>query len=399
MEIKNDNNSLTAKTESTAITDNKLNPADRSESEPNKENYQEELAQAKRKMKFWAISGISLMFLSIILTIFSYFLIKKNNVDISGIITAELENKASGNKSEINYENLTRRLIDGKYVEKGAENFYPLAFMIDNHADARPQSGLDKAQLVIEAEAEGGITRYLAVFAANEELPEIGPIRSARPYFVDWAKELSAVYVHVGGSPDALAKMIKENTLHINEFYDGEYFWRGDNFLAPHNVYTSAEKMAQFLSKKELSTGKFLAWKFKDDVEKENQGTTTLIAIDYILPEYKVVWRYDSENNSYVRELGGKKHLSAAGAEISAKNLIIQYVNSEAVDDELRQVFEHIGEGQAVLCLDGYCREGKWKKKSAEARTRFYNSDDNEFEFNAGNIWIQVVSPNYRVAY
>jgi len=292
---------------------------------------------------------------------------------------------------------MARRLLDGVYVEKGKENIFPIAFMIDNHVDARPQAGLEKAQLIIEAEAEGGITRYLAVFASDEDLEKIGPIRSARPYFIDWAKELSALYVHVGGSPDALAKMIKENTLHINEFYNGEYFWRGTDFVAPHNVFTSREKMSEYLAGKELETGKFFEWKFKDDAKKEDVGTSSSISIDYVIPDYVVRWQYKADTNNYTRYLGGKKHLTVNDTELIAKNVIIQYVKGEVLDEAKRQSFEHIGTGKALVCLDGFCYKGTWKKKSAEARTRFYTENDEEFEFNAGKIWVEVVKPWYTV--
>lgn len=371
-----------------------------SNSLPEKLNLKTELEKTKQKMKFWAIIGGVLLLISICLAVFAYILIIKNDTAIKNINKSlNIKTPDTINKENINTENLVRRSIDGVYVEPGKENIYPLAFMIDNHVDARPQAGIDKAQLVIEAEAEGGITRYMAVFATDEKIDKIGPVRSARPYFVDWAKELSAVYVHVGGSPDALAKMIKEGTTHINEFYDGAYFWRGTDFTAPHNVFTSSEKMSEYLVKKEFTTGKFLTWKFKDDAKKEDLGTSTNIIIDFVLPDYKVEWQYDEANNNYKRLLGGKIHKSADEVELSAKNVIIQFVRGEVLDDAKRQSFQHIGEGKAVVCLDAYCRKGTWKKATASSRTRFYDMENNEFEFNAGKIWIEVVKPEYTVSY
>jgi len=364
--------------------------ADASE-QPENEKDQIELALARKKMKFWMLIGGMLMLSAFLLAGISYFLLKKNDEKIADVIRESAEEPGRAVIADL--KNAKTRLLDGMPVESGSENIHPIAFMIDNHVDARPQFGLDKAQLVIEAEAEGGITRFLVFFSTDEPIDKIGPIRSARPYFIDWSGELSALYVHVGGSPDALAKMAKENSLHINEFYSGEYFWRGKDFAAPHNVFSSLEKMKGYLAKKDLSEGKFLAWRFKPEEEKDRRGTSTEITIDYFLPDFRIVWHYDRESNEYVRYLGDKKQLASGGSEISAKNIIAQFVKSEVIDEEKRQYFRHIGEGKALVCRDGFCRDGVWRKKSAQARTRFYDSGGQEFEFNAGVSWIQIVGP------
>jgi len=283
-----------------------------------------------------------------------------------------------------------RRIIDGVYVEEGKENFYPIATVIENHIDARPALGIGKANFVIEAEAEGSITRFLAVFADGEDVPEIGPIRSARPYFVDWAHELSALFAHCGGSPEALVKIIKNNIFDINEFYNETYFWRDKSIEAPHNIYTSSEKMNEYLEKREIEDGKFFSWKFKDEAIEEERGEDNNIEIIFKAPDYVANWEYNKEENNYIRENGDEE-------EIKAKNIIIQYVEAKVIDDEGRLKMQHIGEGDAVVCLDGKCEKGKWIKKTSSSRTRFYDFEENEFEFNAGTTWIEVVRPENEV--
>ena len=297
-------------------------------------------------------------------------------------------------------EDCVRRYIDGVYVKPGQENLYPVAIIIENHVDARPQYGLSKANLVIEAEAEGRITRFLAVFADGQKIDKIGPIRSARPYFVDWAREFSAIFMHCGGSPEALVKIAKENIFDINEFYQGSYFWRDKSILAPHNIFTSTDNINKYLESKNKLEGKFLSWQFKNDGKPEEETSLSKeIIIDFQLSGYMVKWKYNKENNDYARYAVDKAHKDAEGNEIRAKNVIIQYVEAKVIDEEFRLKMEHIGDGRAVVCLDGKCEEGEWEKKSSASRTRFYSNEGKEFKFNAGKTWIEVVRPENEVNY
>jgi len=344
-----------------------------------------------KKKHFWMIMSAVFVILVIGLGMYTYKVIADYN------IPKELKDN-NQNQDQV-LENMARRSIDGVYVEKGRENIYPLAIMMDNHPDARPSSSLAKANLVIEAEAEGRITRLLAIFASDDDLGEIGPVRSARPYYMDWAREFSALYVHVGGSPEALARMAKESFLHINEFYQGEYFWRASKRLSPHNVYTSSEKLREYLKSKDLYEGKFFAWNFKDDIDLNSRPETNEIRINYKLNSYMVDWKYKKENNDYIRYAAGEEYRDESGEIVKAKNIIIQKIKTEEIDEELRLRMETIGEGDAIICLDGECQEGKWKKASASSRTRFYSNNDNEIEFNAGTTWIEVIRPEYEIEY
>jgi len=278
-------------------------------------------------------------------------------------------------------------------VEPGQENPYPLAFMIDNTPEARPQAGLSAASLVIEAEAEGGVTRYLAIFAASDLPDKIGPIRSARPYFIDWANEFSAAYVHCGGSPDALSKITRDAIVDLNEFYNAETFWRDNLRTAPHNVYTKKDLLQNFLASKGLNQGKFFGYNYKSDEDVALRPNTSEIYIPYKLKGFKVTWRYDKAQNDYFRLVDGQEYKDENGEIIRAKNIIIQVAEAKELDDKLRLEMITIGEGRATICLDGKCQEGKWKKKSASARTRFYDQNDQEISLNPGKTWIEVVRP------
>lgn len=357
------------------------------------EELEKKQSEDERKIHFWIILCTIFFILSAVLFFVGYKIMTVSQQDTAspvGKITEEI-------KKEVD-KDLVSRFIDGVYVKKGIENIYPVAVMIDNHVDARPPLGLSRANLVYEAEAEGGITRYLAIFASGEEINGIGPVRSARPYFVDWASEFSALYTHVGGSPEALAKMTKEDIFHINEFYQGEYFWRGDDKIMPHNVYTSTNNLYKYLEKKDKKEGAYFSWVYKDEAPLENRGEDSSIRINFLLDSYKVEWKYSKAENNYTRYLAGIPHEDMSGEVVKTKNILIEYIEAEVIDNAMRLKMDVTGSGRALVCFDGKCNEGDWKKSNKTARTRFYINDQ-EVEFNRGTTWIEVVRPEREVIF
>jgi len=353
----------------------------------------EELIKIYKKEKLWKrISFFSMIFFVILLFFwFGYYFYPK----IKGVITT---NFAYTNLDiEAQCKDCVRRYIDGVFVKKGEENLYPLSVVIDNHVKARPPAGLSEASLVYEAEAEGNITRYLAVFANGENIERIGPVRSARPYFIDFAKEFSALFVHCGGSPEALVKISKDNIFGLNEFYNSSYFWRDKNRPAPHNVFTSIELLNKYI--KNYESGKFLSWKFKDEKLPNNDELNREITINFKYPDFIVKWKYDIINNEYLRYLSGAIHKDEAGKEIKVKNIIVQESKTEVLDEELRLKIETTGQGDAIVCLDGFCRPAQWRKDNPSSRTRYYYEDNHEVVFNVGKTWIEIVRPELEIEY
>ena len=353
--------------------------------------------EEKTQKNIWKYLDIILIIISLILSFFAYQIItnyySQADQPLEKIVEAQKE------KEDNSCVDCKQRAIDGVLVPAGEENDFPLAVVIENHTEARPQAGLSKANLVIEAEVEGGITRFLAFFTDNEKPDRIGPIRSARPYFVDWARGLSSLYVHVGGSPEALAKIIKENVLNLNEFYNEKYFWRDHVNDAPHNVFTSGEKLNKYLEKKGLEKGDYIVWEFKDEAEFDDRGDAVSISIDFERDMYEVEWKYNKEENSYIRFMAGELHKDESGEIIKAKNIAVAYIEAEIIDSEFRLKMDNIGSGKAVLCMDGHCNEGLWKKLSSTSRMRFYDSENNEIKFNRGVSWIEIVKPEIGVNY
>jgi len=294
--------------------------------------------------------------------------------------------------------NYVRRSIDGLYVDSDTANIYPIAVMIDNDPNARPQAGLARAQIVYEAKAEAGITRFMAIFASGEDVDNVGPIRSARPYFVDWARGYGALYAHVGGSPEALDILSNISLFNINEFYQGKYFWRENSKQAPHNVYSAIKNFNEYLGKLNAKNNGFDAWLYKDEIAIENRGETD-VEINYSVNDFLVQWQYDKENNEYARYLGGARHQDANGEQIKAKNIIIIKVAATVIDEAFRRRMDTIGEGKSWYCLDGMCHDGVWKKSSSDTREKIYSSNNEEVYFNAGTTWVQVVQEDGEVSF
>ncbi|MFH0819175.1 MAG: DUF3048 domain-containing protein [Patescibacteria group bacterium] len=287
------------------------------------------------------------------------------------------------------------RLIDGIKITKNRANFLPVAIVVENYAGIRPQSGLADANIVYEALAEGGITRFLAIYASGTDVKTIGPVRSARHYFVDVAEEYGGIFAHIGGSPQALGILsFEEYITDLNQFTYSQYYWRDDNIAAPHNLFTSSELMSYAIRDllSENPEGNYTAWKFKD----ENASSVSIdkyIKIDYSLDQYAVEWKYNTADNIYMRFNGDKEHKDAlTDKQLTAKNIIVQFADTSLLEGEAERLdIKTIGEGEALIFLDGEVISGTWKKSQRGDRTLYYDKNNQEIEFNRGNTWVEMV--------
>ncbi len=332
------------------------------------------------------------LFLLVFLLVFSVFNLIKTNREIDSLLGEE-ENISLEDES---CETCFYRLIDNKEVatEKEISPFI-LAAVIDNHPDARPAFGLSRAEIVYDVPAEGGINRYLAIFAIDEDKSgiEIGPVRSARPYFLDIAKEYEALLLHCGGSPEALARISKEKLPSLNEFYNGAYYRRYPGYLAPHNVLAIFDNIKNYSVDRNLEKSIFDSWKFKNENNFSLTDSSFEINISNGQRQYDILWEYDINSNSYSKSLAGKKHLDNNGDEIYASNLILQLVDTKVLDSELRLKIETVGSGKSVICIDGSCLSGYWERNTLNSRTTYYYDNDEEVVFNTGKTWIHLIDP------
>ncbi len=297
------------------------------------------------------------------------------------------------------------RLLDGVCVDDEESTNPPLVgIMIENHYDARPLSGLGLASIVYEAPVEGNFNRFFAVYPADSPVTKAGPVRSARPYYLDWVSEYPGMmYMHVGGSPDALNKIKTYDLFDINEMYRGWYFWRSSDRYMPHNTYTSRELWKKafddYAGDLLEGTGRDLSlqdgWKFSNmDACAENcveEITTT-----YSGQTYEASWKYNTSTQKYERyEFDEPVVGTQTGDQLVADTLIIQYVDTEVLDGVGRLGMDTIGSGDAIIFRNGFKIEGEWRKDSREARTKFYDFDGvdgNEIPMKPGKIWIAVMN-------
>jgi len=325
--------------------------------------------------------------------------------------------------------------LNNKLFTKGEREIWekrrPLTVMIENHEEARPQSGLSRADIVYEAVAEGGITRLLTVYycGASAEDITIGPVRSARTYFMDFASEYGdyPLYAHVGGAnkpgaADALGQISQYGWLNkrndLNQFAIGfPTFWRdyeriGHPVATEHTMYSTTDKLWEVAHGRGLdftdSEGDkwnkdFIPWKSKEEASLIKRGTVDNIKIEFWsgYQGYGVNWQYDRENNRYLRSNGGQAHKDLNNDEqLQAKVVIVQFMKEKGpIDEEKHLLYTTTGSGKALVFQDGEAIQATWSKADRQSRTKFTDSKGKEISFIPGEIWIEIVPVGKEVSY
>ncbi len=276
----------------------------------------------------------------------------------------------------------------------------PLAIMVENSEGARPQSGLDKANIIYEVLAEGGITRFLAIYY-DQDAEEVGPIRSARPYFVSKSLEHQAVYIHVGGSEEAYNFIKEENIDDINEFVDFEPFWRSTDREPPHNLYTSTSKLRKESNKLGyIEMIKKQEYQFEIDRNERLTGRETDSIVIPYNSTYTVSYQYQPESMKYIRFMNGEPHIDAkTKKQLAVDNIIIQFAGTKILDEEGRLAIDFVGKGTGLLFIKGNSTEIAWEKPDLRARTVFLDKEGNRIALTPGNVWIQIVPSDLRIQY
>lgn len=273
------------------------------------------------------------------------------------------------------------------------------AIMIENSQDARPQSALHEAGVVFEAIAEGGITRFLVLF--QESQPQyIGPVRSLRPYFIDFASAFQAPIAHVGGSPDALAQ-IRSGGRDLDQFFNSGSYWRSSARRAPHNVYTSFERLDALNQKKGYTSSQFTPWPRKEDA-KLATPTARGINVNVSSAPYNSRYDYDPATNSYGRSQAGGAHISTSaeadgtGQQIKPKAVIV-LITSYGTSGKY-SVYGVTG-GNLLVFQDGGVTAGSWSKAGRDSQFVFLDSAGAPLKINTGQSWITLVSGPEKVTY
>ncbi|MES2876474.1 MAG: DUF3048 domain-containing protein [Patescibacteria group bacterium] len=264
------------------------------------------------------------------------------------------------------------------------------AIMIENSPDARPQSGLKDAEIVYEAVAEGGITRFLTVHQQRQ--PEtIGPVRSLRMYYVDWLTPFDASVAHVGGSAEALKVVRGGGYRDIDQFFNAPFYRRATDRYAPHNVYTSFSKLNELNASKGYTSSDPKAFDRTDDekdpVQDGNQVNLTISG-----PSYNSSYAYDAAGKVYNRSQGGAPHTDREAGQIQAKVVVALRVNMQRVmEDGYRESITTTGSGEAMVFQNGHANKVTWHKDSREAQLRFTDAAGQPFKLARGTTWISAI--------
>ncbi len=321
--------------------------------------------------------------------------------------------------------------LNGVLYSKQQETWWqghrPLGVMIENEIDARPQSGISFADVTYEAVAEGGITRTLNVYYC-QDAGIIGPVRSARTYFLDYISEYGdyPLYAHVGGAntpglADALGQIDTYGWTgynDLNQFSVGfPTYWRdegraGHPVATEHTMYSETTKLWKVGETRDLTNvdknGKswdtnFVPYKFKDDAAVSDRGSINSIDIPFWgYDDYVVDWNYDNASNLYLRTNGGKPHIDRnTGKQLSAKDVVIlfeteNHANDGYTDNE-HLLYGTTGSGRALIFMNGTEIKGTWSKDSRTSRTILTDSNGNEVTFTRGKLWFEIVAADAQI--
>lgn len=364
----------------------------------------------------------------LVTTIFSYVAFSKTSHSSTGnsnTPTAKKGNDYDALSFDPNARKTEECPLNGAQYSKEQKNWWekhrPLGVMIENHEDSRPQSGLSFADVVYEAVAEGGITRFLAVYYC-QDAGIIGPVRSARTYFLDFISEYGSypLYAHVGGAntPGPANALGQIGDYGWNQYNDMNQFsigfptFRRDEsrlgreVATEHTMYSITNKLWDFAADKRDLTDKdedgnswdeeFVPYEFKNDAVLADRPASQTITIpfwDY--PLYTVEWVYRKDTNEYARKNGGTPHVDRnTNKQLTAKNVVILFMResraNDGYEDNAHLLYGTKGTGNAWIFIDGKHIRGTWKKADRESRTIISDSQGNEIKFNRGTIWFEI---------
>ncbi len=292
----------------------------------------------------------------------------------------------------------------------------PIGVMIENEIMARPfQQGLSQADIVYEAPTEGDITRFLALFVKSEYSGKIGPVRSARPYFLDWMSEYGGLYAHVGGSDEAINRLWKsaraENNgttssgiFNVDQFFYEKYFWRENvgKTALEHTMFTTLEILQNLIVEMNWeyqSAG--IPFESTQKIDVDNFPSAPEINIDFGIYSSRVKYIYYQDQDRYLRYQNGKTHIDyAVNKQISAGMVVVQRVQSWSLnDDKFRIGIKTVGEGEAVIFVRGKIVKAKWQKKSIESKTQFFDKNGDEINLTERPVWIEIVPEQNKVGF
>ena len=325
-------------------------------------------------------------------------------ITLLGILIYLTTSKKNKNNND-NDNSTTTTTIKKLNIVNEESKSRPYAVMINNVEGARKlQSGLQDAYMVYELMVEGGITRYLALFL-DQTTERIGSIRSARHYYLDYALENDAIYVHHGYSPQAREDWSKlgVDRIEVNESTTG---WRDKSASKTYEftLFTNIEKLGKGLRSKRTERNKDLLLNYSvDNIDiSQMEGAIPANKVDIKYSSNTTTnYKYDTDNNIYLRSVNNKSQNDyVTGKQLTVKNIIVYKVKYSNIqgDDKGRQTIDNVGNGTGYYISNGYAVPITWKKDSRSSATIYKYNNGKEIQVNDGNTFIQIMPDNQTLA-
>lgn len=293
-------------------------------------------------------------------------------------------------------------LSGNQVADEAATKKVVTAVMIENSPSARPQSGLAEAEVVFEAVAEGGITRFVALYQNNRP-SVVGPVRSLRPYYAEWAAAFDPSVAHVGGSPEALTMIRSGNYgVDIDQFFNASSYWREDARLRTagyeHSMVTNFDKLDALNATKKHTTSNFTFAPRVDEKAVETPDAT-VINLEVSSGQFSVSYQYDRANNAYARKQGGEVHNDREKGAIAPKVVVALKTNISLHADGSHMVIATSGSGKAYVFQNGTVIEGTWSKDGPKGQLFIKDKDGKEIKLVRGQTWISAVGNDRSVSW
>lgn len=359
----------------------------------------------KKKMskKKKIILFVVLIVLIVIISIITYFLLQKESVPKK--------------KSPIKKQQVVKKL---NIVDENS-NKRPIAVMIDNNVGNESQAGLQESYINYEIIVEGGLTRIMAIYK-DKDVSLIGPVRSSRHYFLDYALESDCIYTHYGWSTYAENDIKNLSVNNINGLYDDDPFWREKYIAAPHNVFTTTQKIYSYAEKKnyQITSNNWKLFSYsKDEINLSDPVSTKTVVNEQTGKKEKVTiknenliiannisipysnyqtrsYTYDESRKVYLRLMNNKPHIDkVTNQQLYFKNIIIEKVSNKTLDSYGRQDLSTTGTGDGYYITNGYALPIKWEKSSRKSKTKYKYDDGKEVKINDGNTFVQIMPSDY----
>ena len=309
---------------------------------------------------------------------------------------------ANTNETIVNETEKESEIAKPKTLSGGSR---PIAVMIDNHIDAMPQAGLLEADIVYEIIVEGGETRLMLILQ-DKDLDKIGPVRSSRHYFLDYALENDAIYVHYGWSPQAQSDISSLGVNNINGIYESSTsFWRVSDKYAPHNAVTSTKNILNIAERKgyrtETKQDTVLNY-VVDEVNLNSGEIANTVTIPYSYAN-TVKYEYDANKKEYIRYSRNKKQVDwNSGKTVTTKNIIIEKAKNWTLDDgsgKGRQTIDNIKELEGYYITNGKVIPITCNKTSRKGQTVYKDLEGNEINVNDGKTFIQICPADSKITF